>query len=227
MNICKNCGARLPDTAAVCTTCGQPPAPAAQDGGTAVPDMRFYPAGYSRRIDSDEVRSALKKNSRISAVSSVVLILLPFLGFVIYGAVSDKMDVGKAAAYGLILSAVFAFAAIIVALKKKLAKPFEGTVADKKISHKMSSSYDHGGRSRTKYTVRIDCEDGKRRKKEVPLPTYEYLNVGERVRYLPQFPQPFEKYDKRPDGDVLCMFCGRRNPLSEQNCSFCKNPLIK
>ena len=57
--------------------------------------------------------------------------------------------------------------------------------------------------------------------------TQIYLEIGERVRYLPRFPQPYEKYDKRKDGDVLCMFCSRRNPLTETECSFCHKPLIK
>ena len=230
MIICKNCSAQLDDSDKVCRYCGTPiipDTPAAVPYATPVSAPLTGSVGYSRLVDSEEVVAALKKNNRVSNIAVAVFVVLPFLGFLIYGAVSDKMDVGKAAVYGIIISAIFAFASLIVAIKHKLDKPFEGTVADKKKSFRSGSSQVRGGKSRTKYTVRFDCEDGKRRKKEVSIPVYEYLEIGERVRYLPRFPQPFEKYDKRKDGDVLCMFCSRRNPLTETTCSFCHKPLIK
>ena len=221
MIYCNNCGTQLDGAVGFCPNCGAPVSaglPAAPGPGSA---------GYSRLIDADEVRKALKKNKRIGNIAVFVFVLLPFIGFVIYGAVSDKMDIGKAAVYGLILTGIFAFVSVIVALKHKLTKPFEGVVADKKITHRAMTADSRSGRSRTKYTVRIECEDGKRRKKEVSIPVYEYLQIGDRVRYLPQFPQPFEKYDKRADGAVLCMFCSKKNPLSETHCKFCHNLLIK
>ena len=184
-------------------------------------------AGYSRLIDSEPVQKALKKQKRITRIVSVILVILPVIGFGIYGAVSGAMDVGKALVIGLVISAVFLLAALISALRQKLEKPFEGTVVEKKRTIRLGDSRQRGGRSKIKCTIRFECEDGKRRKKEVPLDVFNYLNEGERVRYLPQFPRPYEKYDKRPDGEVMCMFCGRRNPLSEQNCSGCGNVLIK
>lgn len=54
-----------------------------------------------------------------------------------------------------------------------------------------------------------------------------YLNEGDRLRYLPQFPLPFEKYDKSRDAEIPCLFCGRMNPVKNDNCTFCHNPMIK
>ena len=218
MVVCNHCNARLEDTAINCPYCGAPAGAAAYASG---------PAGYSRLVDSDEVVRALKKNNRIGSIAVAVFVMLPFIGFLIYGAVSDKLDVGKAAVYGLIFSAVFALVSLIVAVKRKLAKPFEGVVADKKRIRRAASANSRSGRSRTKYVVRFECDDGKRRKKEVNIPVYEYLEIGDRVRCLPKFPQPFEKYNKQADGFVLCMFCSKKNPLTETNCSFCHKPLIK
>lgn len=230
MIICKHCQAQLDDSEKFCRYCGAPVgsgAPAAPVCAAPVSAPLMGSAGYSRLTDSEEVLAALKKNNRVSNIAVFVFVLLPFLGFLIYGAVSDKMDVGKAAVCGIILSAIFAFVSLIVAIRRKLDKPFEGTVIDKKKTFRSGSSQVRGGKSRTKYVIRFECEDGKRRKKEVSIPVFEYLEIGERVRYLPRFPQPYEKYDKRKDGDVLCMFCSRRNPLTETTCSFCHKPLIK
>lgn len=56
---------------------------------------------------------------------AAVIIPLPLIGFLIYGAVSDSMNMGQALAHGLIVSAVFALSALIVTIKKKQDKPFE------------------------------------------------------------------------------------------------------
>lgn len=229
MIICKSCGAQLEDSVKFCTECGAPVAAEVPASAPVYEAPVFYAgsAGYSTLVDSEEVLKTLKKTKRASNIFLAVFVLLPLIGFLIYGAVSDKMDFGKAAVYGLIVSAIFAFVSLIVAIKNKLTKSFEGVVTDKKKSFRMSSANNRSGRSRTKYTVRFECEDGKRRKKEVSVPVYEYLQVGDRVRFLPQFPQPYEKYDKRPDGEVLCMFCSKKNPLTETRCAFCHNVLIK
>ena len=230
MIICKNCNAQLDDSERVCRYCGAPVVPAA-DTPFYVPPAPMDPAlgaaGYSGLVDSEEVIAALKKNRRVTNIITVVFDLLPIAGFLIYGLVSDKMDVGKAAVYGLIVTAIFILISVISAIRHRLAKPFEGTVTDKKVSRQVTHTANDSTRSRTKYTVRIDCDDGKRRKKEVNLSVYDYLQIGDRVRYLPKFPQPFEKYDKRPDGAVLCMFCSRMNPLNNTACEFCHKPLIR
>ncbi|MCR5781168.1 MAG: hypothetical protein K6G90_00390 [Clostridia bacterium] len=155
------------------------------------------------------------------------MIFLPIIGFLIYGAVSPRMEIYMAAFAGVFVSLIFIIATVIYAIKQKVAKPFEGTVADKKVTREMSRSGDHVGTTRRKYRIYVNCDDGKLRKKEVNLNAYDYLQIGERVRYLPQFPQPFEKYDKRPDGMVLCMFCSKKNSLTDTNCTFCHKPLIK
>ena len=226
MTVCQKCHAQNNDTDQVCRYCGAVLTPGVIPAQAYAPAAAMPPvaAGYSRLIDAEEVRRALKKNRRIGNIAAVVLSVLPLLGLVIYGVFSDRMEIGKAAVYGLILSAIFALFSIISAVRHRLARPFEGTVVDKR---KAYSSERSNGASRTRYKVIVECEGGRRRKKEVSPQTFDYLQIGERVRYLPQFPQPFEKYDKRADAQVLCMFCGRKNPLSETTCSFCHNPLIK
>lgn len=229
--ICPYCGAAAKDGSRFCESCGaqlgaqQAPS---QDAfyGYAPGGLRLAP-GYSRKLDSDAVLQALKKQKRAVRITSTILIVLPFLGFVIYGAISDSMEISRAIMYGLVISLIFALTTLTVSLKHRLARPFEGTVTDKKHVHHISDSESRGGRSRNQYFLYITDENGKRRKKPTTLTFYRYLNVGDRVRFLPQFPQPFEKYDKSRDAEIPCLFCGRMNPVENDDCSACRNPLIK
>ena len=117
---------------------------------------------------------------------------------------------------------------LVNGLKKKFGKTFEGTVADKKHIHRRGYRSRHGVRhSRNRWLITVDCDDGKRRKRDASATVFEYLQIGDRVRYLPQFPQPFEKYDKSQDAEIPCMFCGKLNPVENETCSGCRNPMVK
>ncbi len=220
MRYCQKCGANVPDDASVCSACGEP-----QWGNT---NADSEGKGFSQLIESEPVQLALKKQKRAVYIAYVVLILLPIVGFLLYGAFSASMDVGRALLIGLVISAIIALTVLGTLLKKKLTKPFVGEVADKKTTLRLSGSRHHSARPRKKYLIWFGCEDGKRRKKVVSLAAYNYLQPGDKVRYLPQFHQPFEKYDKsNEEGTVLCMFCGRSDKIENDTCSFCRNPLIK
>lgn len=228
---CPNCGAEVKSGARFCESCG-----AALEAGTVQREDGFYgyndgvtrlAPGYSRKLESDSVMLALKKQRRTVRIALALLIVLPLIGFAIYGAVSDKMEFFSALGTGLLVSVIMAIASLIALLKQKLTKPFEGTVADKKHYRHIGSSSRRPGRSRNQWRITVDCEDGKRRKKDVQHAVYNYLEIGDRVRFLPQFPQPFEKYDKSRDAEIPCMFCGQMNPVANDDCQFCHNPLIK
>ena len=210
----------LADDENFCKECGR-----AVEAAEYQSEAQSYRVGFSGIIDSDEVRAALKKQKKVTIISVIILVLLPVIGFTIYGAVSDKMDIVRAVLTGLIVTAIFGLTSFIVLLKKKLSKPFEGVIIDKKKIIKIGDVGSNTGRTRTKYIVKIEKEGGKKVKKEVNIPTYNYLNEGDRVRYLPQFPQPFEKYDK--GAETLCMFCSRTVSVEEDVCPHCHNPLIK
>ena len=230
---CPHCGAESRENAKFCENCGKP------FGSTGQPSIRpgkkqhpaepkaYSTSGFSRRIDSAPVQKALKKQRRITRITWIIFILAPVIGFVIYGAVSDQMDIGKAFVYGLIISLIFAIINLISFIGQKMKRPFQGTVAKKKLVERMRSSRSSGDKSRRKYLIWFDCDNGKRKKKEVSFYVYDYLDIGDQVRYLPQFPQPYEKYDKSEDGMVMCMFCGRKQDLHLDTCKFCHSPLIK
>ena len=170
--VCPNCGARQADGARFCENCGTrlvSSRPSAQEDafyGYAGGTPRLAP-GYSRKLDSEPVLAALKKQRRAVRIAAVVLVVLPLVGFLIYGALSSAMDMGQALFTGVIVSAVFALATLITLIKQKLARSFEGTVIDKKHIRRIGRSTRAGRRSRSRWRVTIEGEDGKRRKKDV------------------------------------------------------------
>jgi len=237
---CPNCGATLPARAKFCGSCGAKiavvrPEAASRQTQPQIPEepsaREVFPAnpytGFSGMTDSEPVRRALKKQKRAVLISGIVLILAPLIGFTIYGAISDSMEIGAAFAYGLVISVIFAVIMLIVTLRNAARRPFEGTVSEMRIIRRAGNARQRGGRSRTKHLIWFACEDGRRRKRDVPAAVYNYLKNGDRVRYLPKFPQPYEKYKTASDTETVCMFCSRRNSLANENCEFCHNPLIR
>ncbi len=95
--------------------------------------------GFSRLIDTAPVRQALKKQKKYTRIGGAVIIPAPLIGFLIYGAVSDSLDMGRAFLYGLMVSAVFALIALIVTIRQKLDKPFVGVVSRRKREYRDKS----------------------------------------------------------------------------------------
>lgn len=229
--ICPNCGMSIKDGSRFCGECGaslEPEAVSQADAfyGYEPGQMRLAP-GYSRRLDSDAVLAALKKQRRSTGIVGLIVIILPLIGFGIYGSVSDTMELWQAVFAGVVISAIMAMTVLIVSLKKRFSKSFEGTLTRKKHVHRVHRSNDGYRNSRNDYILYITDADGKRHKKHTTLTIYNYLNEGDRLRYLPQFPLPFEKYDKSRDVEIPCLFCGKMNPVENDSCTLCHNPMIK
>ena len=229
--ICPNCGSLTREGAKFCEHCGarlEPEAASRTDAfyGYEPGQMRLAP-GFSRRIDSESVQAALKKNRRVTRLFGVVAVIVPLIGFGIYGKVSDAMEFWEALFAGIVISVIMAVTMLIVLLKNRFSKPFEGTLTGKKHTRHVRRSNDGYRQSRHDYILYITDADGKRHKKKTTSTIYNYLNEGDRLRYLPQFPLPFEKYDKSRDAEIPCLFCGTMNPVRNDNCSVCHNPMIK
>ena len=223
--ICPNCGMSVKDGSRFCEECGARLEQAVSDGYE--PAAAYLAPGYSRRIESEAVLAALKKQKRATRIVGLIVIILPLIGFGIYGTVSDAMELWQAMFAGVVISVIMAVSTLVVSLKAKLAKPFEGTLTGKKRTRHVRRSNDGIRQSRHDYILYITDVDGKRHKKKTTPTMYNYLNEGDRLRYLPQFPLYFEKYDKSRDAEIPCLFCGRMNPVENDSCSFCHNPMIK
>ncbi|MBR6103094.1 MAG: zinc ribbon domain-containing protein [Ruminococcus sp.] len=250
---CIKCGAQIPDVSAFCPNCGQAmgrfrqaaPRPVQQPAPQPVyPQPQQYagngeirrgiPApGFSDRVNHPEILAAIKHSRGIAKLFALFIVPLPFLGFLIYGLVSDEMETRNAMIYGGIVSGVFLLFALFSFFKERPANTYDAVVTDKRSEqvyrHKNSSD---DNRRITQYTtVAVDTSSGRERKivehEGSQIWAFYYLNVGDKFRYHPQFHFPYELYDKSRAPYIACVSCGRHNAVEEDRCGKCGIPLLK
>ena len=179
--------------------------------------------GFSDKIYDPAVQAALKKNKMAAAIFFILLILAPIVICII---LSIKNDDNSLIAVGFGVSLVFLAINIISFLNQKLKKQWDGEVVNKYTERKRRGGDSHGS-----YTVRVvelRTDSGKKKKISGTVnPYYEYLNIGDKVRYYPQFNNYYEKYDKSNDTYLICPVCGTKNDIGEDTCKRCKVPVIK
>ncbi len=230
---CPNCGKPVDPSAKFCPGCGKPVSAQSQPAQSGPAPSAPAP-GYSSRINDPKIVAAMKKNSRAAGIFGLILIPLPLIGFVIYSMVTDKMEMTQALTYGGIVSAVFLVFALISSIARKAKKPYDAVVTDKKerqvTDRREVDAGDHV-RTVTEYITVVRTTDGKTKKiverSGSMIQAYDYLQVGSRFRYLPQFNFPYELYDKSKAPYIACVSCGTKNPVSSDTCKKCGIPLLK
>ena len=250
MSFCPNCGSQIEGQPKFCEHCGTPltvqsvaPAPAQPPVPQPAPEpdpARFYagtgavrsgiPApGYSDRCNDPEILQALQKNKKAGNILAVFLIPLPLLGFVIYSIVTDNMPIAQAFKTGLIVSAVFLVFALLSKLSAARQKPYEAVVTDKQ-SRTRTHNRDENDRY-TEYTTVVQTNDG--RKKTIVETdrsrafAWNYLEIGDRFRFHPQFAFPYERFEKSTARCLYCVVCQKENPVEADRCKKCGAPLLK
>lgn len=230
---CPKCGAQLPDDAAFCSKCGAAISVPSQPAPAATPAPAPAPApspaagvgvGFSKLVDSPEVVRILTKQEKMNNTIAIIFSFVPLVVCMIVGIVSEKQKFAEMLGLGAVLTIVFFLLSMVSKLKKKRAKPYTGTVVGKD-----TRTYRRKEQIRREYITVIRDDSGKDHK-EVENSfhrSYDYLRIGERVRFLPQFPYPYEKEDKTLDGEMICLFCSRKTSIYEDRCKHCKNPVIK
>ena len=241
---CSNCGAALPEDAKFCSNCGatiqtnpaQATARPAQADSAPVyagngPVRQGIPVpGYSDRVNDPKILAAVKKNRKAAGIFSLILVPLPLIGFAAYSIFGEKLELPEALKYGGIVSAVFLVFALYGFLKERAKNTYEATVIDKKtrevLRHKDSESGTY-----TEYITVVRTTDGKKKKiverEGSQIWAWNYLNVGDRFQYHPQFHFPYELYDKSKAPYLACVSCGSRNPIEADCCQKCGLPLLK
>ena len=159
-----------------------------------------------------------------------VLTLVPLFGFMAAGLLIDEFPFGEAVVIGVGI-ALFMLVANLVALRRAKKPVWEGVVIDKssKERSKRQSKDDSTYITYTEYTTVITTANGKKKtivEQDSRRDMYDYLSVGDRVRYHPAF-GTYEKYDKSKDRIIFCNVCSMQNPIHNERCKRCNNLLFK
>ncbi len=182
--------------------------------------------GFSDKSNDPAFAAARKKQGKRSVIA--YLIFIPIC--IIIGFIAAKSTGEQGYLYaGMAVAAISVLIVFFQFVKRNTRKQWDGTVIDKKKRYIQKSDNDGHDDSYTKYTV-VFCDDnGKKRKYSESEfhEVYDYLEIGDKVRYHPKFSHHFEKYDKNKDGYLLCHSCGTHNDYANDTCSKCGLPLLK
>ena len=173
--------------------------------------------GYSDKIDDPTFSSYKKGIRRLALPISLGIGLLIFVILLITGA-----KLGPSAIFGGVFFVIFFIPLICYGRKKK---SWEGTVVDKK-------HYPPLRRHHTAdYYIRFKTADEtiKKQKYFSHTDVFDYLNEGDRVRFVGEIGREFayEKYDKSKDSSITCAACGFYQDPRSTYCSACGCLLLK
>ncbi len=233
---CPQCGNMVAAGSRFCTNCGtkldgvaersQPTAGVVNEGrnfesgGNVGGSGRV---GYSTRINDPFFARHLKSSGRGAVIGSVIMAVVVFVGYAVYGIKNN--DTGWfGPAIGL--SIMFLLIGAVSVLRQKKSKTWDGVVVNKKAKQKTRSDDDET-EEYMQYTIYIRDERGKKHRMvfEDDQVRYDYFQVGDKVRHHAGL-MTYEKYDKSQDSIVFCNVCGAVNNIDNDKCSRCKALLL-
>lgn len=237
-NICAACGATIPQDARFCINCGAAAnsgdTGSAKDGAPALQEseatQRAGLVGFSDRYNSPEILEAAQKNRKSSIGCMWVLVFVPLIGFPVAGLLMDDFPFGESLVIGVGIALVMLIVNLF-GLRRAKQPMWEGVVTNKfsKERREHKNSDDGTYRTYTEYTTVIRTDTGKEKKlieRDSQRYMYDYLAVGDRVRYHPTF-DTYEKCDKSKDRIIYCNVCRMMNPIQNDRCKRCNNLLFK
>lgn len=246
--ICAACGAAIPDDADFCISCGAarnssaaqttpPPAHYTQQPQPAYPQQDYIAprpglVGFSERCNSAEILAAAQKNRKFAVGCLWVLVLVPLIGFPVAGFLMDDFPFGESLIIGIGIATVMLILNLI-ALRNGRKPTWEGVVVNKynkeRTQRHRENGEDAGYTTYMEYTTVITTDTGKKKEiveRDSRRFMYDYLLVGDRVRFHPMF-GTYEKYDKSRDRYIHCNVCSMMNPIKNDRCTRCNNLLFK
>ena len=235
--VCTACGAKLPDDAEFCIDCGTSANPVvvetmqpSQAASSAPPQDGAGLVGFSDKCNSPEILAAAQKNKKSSIGCMWILVFVPLIGFPVAGLLMDDFPFGESLVIGVGIALVMLIINLL-ALRRTNQPMWEGVVVNKYSKEKSEhrGGEDDNYRTYTEYTTIINTDAGKKKtivEKDSGRHMYDYLSVGDRVRFHPRF-GTYEKYDKSKDRIIYCNVCSMMNPIQNDRCKRCNNLLFK
>ena len=234
---CTACGATLPEGAEFCIGCGKAvnlrtpePMEVSQAASSAPPQGGAGLVGFSDRCNSPEILAAAQKNKKSSIGCMWILVFVPLIGFPVAGLLMDDFPFGESLVIGVGIALIM-LVVNLLALQRTKKPMWEGVVVNKYSKQKSEhrGGEDDNYRTYTEYTTIINTDAGKKKtivEKDSGRHMYDYLSVGDRVRFHPRF-GTYEKYDKSKDRIIYCNVCSMMNPIQNDRCKRCDNLLFK
>ena len=242
---CSNCGSAPKEGIKFCPECGEPvpqsatpqaapPAsphvapvsPKSDEGRQGIPAP-----GFSTLTNDPRILAAIKKSRKASGIFALFLIPLPLIGFVVYSLFSNQMETDQAVKYGGMVSIVFLIFALYSLIKERAENSYEATVIDKKTRRVYRHKSSDDNSYYTQYITVVRTTQGKKKKivehEGSQIRAWDYLQVGNRFRYHPQFHFPYELYDKAKAPYLACVSCATKNSIEADCCQKCGLPLLK
>lgn len=231
---CWNCGKNVEKGHDTCPFCG-----ALYDG-----DGRFgsTPAGdaggvgWSNKENHKSFEIYYNRNKKAFQIFMVILsFIIGFVLFIFPGELDFNFNEEGLKIYAGVLAIVWGIDLIWYFVNNKSRKDWEGVVENKNIEEYTHTIEDkETGEIRTEYHTRFIVNfvrnDGKHEKLSVrDSPAwYEYLNIGDRVRYHGKKGMNYyEKYDRSRDEYIPCAGCGAHRDARENYCGRCGCILLK
>jgi ribosomal protein L40E len=234
---CTACGATLPEGAEFCIGCGKAVNSATSEpmephhvATPAPPQSGAGLVGFSDRYNCPEILAAAQKNKKFSIGCMWILVFVPLIGFPVAGLLMDDFPFGESIIIGMGIALVM-LVVNLLALQGTKKPMWEGVVVNKYSKEKSEhrGGEDDNYRTYTEYTTIINTDAGKKKtivEKDSGRDMYDYLSVGDRVRFHPKF-GTYEKYDKSKDRIIYCNVCSMMNPIQNDRCKRCNNLLFK
>lgn len=187
--------------------------------------------GWSDRVNDPEIAAAIAKNRKAAFKWGCVTVLIALVApTVVSKFAPDAIKPEHAIQTGLVIAGAIIVCSILCKIVRAFRKPYEAVVTDKIIEKSLHRDRNESSSDRVHYITVVRTTDG--RKKKItetgfrPF-VWNYMSVGDRFRYHPQFDFPYELYDKPKAGNLRCVVCSKENPLEADRCSRCHAPLLK
>lgn len=232
---CQNCDTELESGAKFCPGCGNAVISQTTDaelkGDTPSQGGRV---GFSDKINDPKIIESMEKSKKAGRDCIYILIPLPLIIYLIVSFVSDEVELKDALIIGGAISVIFLLFNLFTSFLSNAKRSWDGVVVNKRYRERTRRYKDGNIEHYDEYEIIFRTDSGKKERcverdhhGRCDVYYYDYLEIGDRVRYFPQLNFSYEKYDKSRDSEIPCMMCKEFNDIHNDICDKCGNPLFK